>query len=69
MRTFLPGSSSEDLSGAKEHLDDDAVLRVDSLDVCELRDDSDAALSDFATRLAAGSVPCRRCFLLGGSIA
>jgi len=57
MRTFLLGSSSEDLSGAKEHLDDDAVLRVDSLDVCELRDDSDAALSDFATRPAAGSGP------------
>ncbi len=57
MRTFLPGSSSEDLSGAKEHLDDETVLRVDSLDVCELRDDSDAVLSDFATRLVAGSGP------------
>jgi hypothetical protein len=45
------------------------VLRVDSLDVCELHDDSDAALSDFTTRLAAGSGPWRRCFLPGGSIA
>lgn len=69
MRTFLPGSSSEDRIGAKEHLDDDAVLRVDSPDVRELRDDSDAALSDFSTRLAAGPGPWRRCFLPGGSIA
>lgn len=69
MRTFFPGSSSEDLSGAKEHLDDDAVLRVDSIDACELRDDSDAALSDFTTRFTIGSGPWRRCFLPGGSIA
>lgn len=49
MRTLFPCSEAPALSGANEHLDE-AVLWPDPLvDGYELRDESDAALTDLAT--------------------
>ena len=53
------------LIGANEHLDD-PVLSSDPFEKWELREDSDAALSDLVTCSAGGCSSPRHCFLLGG---